>query len=202
MRAGDAVVTVVAFGTRLSLDTLRPLCTSRAGGAGVALLTPRTGRAGVALRPLGSRVTGVSLGTLRPGVALVALGPVEVAALRSRNERQPGLVGQLGRGVGRDGRVGRDLLRMLVGVDGADEQREAVLLLLRAVDQHGLHTDREHARAHVGVIAERQHHLRVNGTGGPAHRGGIVHDERPLGGVNLLEGHSPALARDAMPPTR
>ena len=193
MRARDTILAVVALGTRLSLDSLWPLRAGRAGGTGVSLVVLRTGRAGVALRPLGTRVTGVVLGTLRPGVTLVAFGAVEVASLGGSDERKPSLVSQFRRGVGR---VGRNLLRVLVRVDGADEQRKAVLFLLFAVDQHRFHADREHARAHVAIVPKREHHLRVHDTGSPAHGCGIVDDKRPLGGVHLLEGHGPALLPD------
>ncbi len=108
-------------------------------------------------------------------------------------------VGQRGRSVRSRGGVGRDLGRVLVGVDGVHEQREPVLVPL-AADDHGLHAYRENPRADIGVVPARHHHLRQHRALGFLHRGRVVDFERAGSSVDSGEQLRSALAGNLVPP--
>ena len=124
---------------------------------------------------------------------------VEVSVLGSGQKRRARRIGiascrvrQLGSGVRRIRSIGRDLGRVLVGVDGIHEQREPVLVLIAAYD-HGLHAYREHTGRDVGVVPARDHDLRLHNSLGLLHGGRIVDLERPGRRVDGIERLRPAL---------
>lgn len=213
MRAGFTNISLRTLRTNLALDPLWPLLagvTLRSLGTGLAGVTfvalnalGHVGRGGAVL--VGDRDGAAALGGSHGGRgtetvdAILAVGTVEVAALGRRRQVLPRSVGQRGRSVRSRGGVGRDLGRVLVGVDGVHEQREPVLVPL-AADDHGLHAYRENPRADIGVVPARHHHLRQHRALGFLHRGRVVDFERAGSSVDSGEQLRSALAGNLVPP--
>lgn len=170
----------------LALDSLRPgiSCIAfgslRAGGTSVALVAfgalGDVGRGGAVLVCDGDRR---ALGGLRDGhgraepvLTVSTVGPVEVAVLSCRPQVAHGLVGAVRSRVRSRGVIGGDLGRVLVRLDGRDEQRESVFVFL-AADQHRLHADDERPSGNaLAVVAN--HALSFHGTFCLLHGGRVV----------------------------
>ena len=72
--------------------------------------------------------------------------------------------------------------------------------MLLAADDDKLHADREHSRADVGVVATRDHDLRLDSSLDLLHRGQIVNRKRAAGSVDGSEWLGPALPGHLVPP--